>query len=93
MADTTGRDGIFDEPASEDADDFFSGGNRDAAPARRGESLDEILRDGAASDRRDESISNIHTGSKEERPHRRGQLVDSRRCWQGAVGHELCGRL
>ncbi|MBO6948717.1 MAG: cadherin-like domain-containing protein, partial [Rhodospirillales bacterium] len=66
MADTTGKDGIFDEPASEEADDFFSGGNRDAAPARRGESLDEILRDGAANDRRDESISNIHTGSKED---------------------------
>ncbi len=66
MADTTGRDGFFDEPDSEEADDFFSGGSRDAAPARRGESLDEILRDGSANDRRDESISNIHTGSKEE---------------------------
>ncbi|MBO6520440.1 MAG: VCBS domain-containing protein, partial [Rhodospirillales bacterium] len=65
MADTTGRDGIFDEPNSEEADDFFGGGQREAAP-RRGESLDEILRDGASNDRRDESISNIHTGSKEE---------------------------
>ncbi len=65
MADTTGRDDIFNEPESEEADDFFSGGQREAGP-RRGESLDEILRDGAANDRRDESISNIHTGSKTE---------------------------
>ncbi|MGJ3259293.1 MAG: DUF5801 repeats-in-toxin domain-containing protein [Rhodospirillales bacterium] len=65
MADTTGRDDIFDEPESDEADDFFSGGQREAG-TRRGESLDEILRDGAANDRRDESISNIHTGSKTE---------------------------
>ncbi len=63
MAETTGNDGFNDE--SGDADDYFSGGTKDGAQARRGESLDDILRDSANSDRRDESIANIHTGSKE----------------------------
>lgn len=60
MADTTGSDGI------NEGDDFFSGNRRDGSDENRGESLDEIMRD-SSGDRRDDSIANIHTGSKE--PH------------------------
>ncbi|MEX0695140.1 MAG: Ig-like domain-containing protein [Rhodospirillales bacterium] len=63
MAETTDGDGFSGEAGG--ADDYFSGGKGDGVQARRGESLDDILRDGANNDRRDESISNIHTGSKE----------------------------
>ncbi len=60
MADTN------DDKPENGEDGLFSGNQSGRTPERKGESLDQLLRDSDGGQREDRSIANIHTGSKSE---------------------------